>query len=333
MKANRMLGKGLYRRGSSYLLALALLLIASGLGYGQGTVPVNSPAMDANGLTTDQTLLYPATPESVLASGDEISVKLFGVADYTFTGRIAVDGTVQLPLIGITQLRGLSVTQAEQLIAKRLQDAGQYRDPQVILTLAEGPNATVTLSGEMHGIVPVVGSRSLYAALSVGGGLPSSASRTIAILRPGRTEPIVVDIGIDPAHSAAANIPLFPGDTVVVSRIGVVYVSGEFKTPGTVPLTNYGPLTLSQVSALVGGPQYDAKYNELHIIRTVGNRRTVSTVNIKDVLYGKAPDPILQPNDILFLPPSGIKQSLANGSFGAILGVLSFALATIYTVR
>ncbi len=278
-------------------------------------------------------MLYPTTPEPMLAAGDEISLRLFGIPDYTFAGRISVDGSVLLPLVGVTHLQGLSLIEAEQFIAKRLRDAGQYRDPQVILTVVEGPNATITLAGEMHGVVPVVGTRGLYAALSVGGGLPSSASRVVTVLRPGRTEPISVDLGNDPVHSAAANIPLFPGDTVIVSRIGVVYVSGEFRNPGVVPISNYGPLTLSQVSAQVGGPIYSAKYSELHIIRTVGDHRTVTTMNIRDVLYGKAPDPIMQPNDIVFLPPSGLKQSFANGSFGSILGVLSFALATIYSIR
>ncbi len=283
--------------------------------------------------TQDPSLLYPATPEPLLAPGDQIAIRLYGDPDYNFTGRISVDGTVLLPLIGIVPLRGQSITSAEELIAGRLEAAGMYRNPQVILTLAEGPNAIVTLGGEMHAVVPVVGSRSLYAVLAAGGGLPSSASRTLTILRPGRAEPISVDIGNDPLHSAAANVPLLPGDTVVVSRIGVVYVSGEFRNPGVVPITNYGPLTLTQVSAIVGGPVWDARYGQLHIIRTVGDHRTVTTLNIKNVLYGKAADPIMQPNDIIFLPPSPIKSSLANGSLGSVLGVLSFALATFYTIR
>ena len=336
MSLFRRLSSLLGREGSAVLGLLALLcaFLVAAPACAQFTGPTTSADHGMVTSTTgDQTLLYPATPEARLGPGDEISLRLFGINDYTFAGRISVDGTVLLPLIGVTRLQGLSIIEAEQFIAKRLRDEGLYRDPQVILTAAEGPNATVTLAGEMHGVVPVVGSRSLYAALSVGGGLPPTASRTVTVLRPGRQEPITVDLGNDPVHSAAANIPLFPGDTVVVSRIGVVYVSGEFRNPTVVSLNNYGPLTLSQLSAQVGGPSYDAKYSELHIIRTVGDHRTVTTLNIKDVLYGKAPDPIMQPNDIVFLPPSALKSSFQNGSFGSILGVLSFALATIYSLR
>lgn len=283
--------------------------------------------------TVDQASLYPSTPEQLLTPGDQISIHLFDEPDYTFAGRIALDGSVYLPLIGSTHLQGLTVAAAEQLIAQRLRDAGMYRDPQVSVGLTEGPNAVVTMTGELHSVLPVVNSRTLYTAIAAAGGLPASASRTVTVLRPGHAVPISVDIGNDPEHSAAGNIPLFPGDTVIVSRIGVVYVSGQFRSPGVVSMNNYGPLTLSQVSAQVGGPAWDAKYGATHIIRTVGDHRTVTTVNIKDVLYGKAPDPIMQPNDIVFLPPSPIKTPLANGSLGSILGVLSFALATFYTIR
>lgn len=302
------------------------------------TAPVTGTAIPATdtgtaGITSDQALLYPPTPDQLLAAGDQISIRLFSDSEYSFTGRIAVDGTVLLPLLGIVPLQGLSITQAEQMIAQRLEAAGMYRDPQVILQLTEGPNAIITLGGDMHATVPAVGSRTLYSVIATGGGLPSTASRTVQILRPGHAEPISVVLGTDPARERGGLVPVFPGDTVLVSHLGVIYVAGEFRNPGVVQMTNYTPLTLTQISAMVGGPQWDARYNSLHIIRTVGDHRTVTTLNIKDVLYGKKPDPIMEPNDIVFLPPSPIKSSLSNGSLGSVLGLLSFALATFYTLR
>ncbi len=316
------------------LLALACVAISPLMAVAQYNGPAT--AVDhgnAAPVTEDRKLLYPVTPETFLHTGDLLSIHLFGDPDYAVSARVATDGTVLLPLIGTVNLDGLSVNTAEQTIATRLETAGMYRSPQVILQIAEGPDSVVTLAGELHAVVPVVGSRSLYAVLALGGGLPPSASRSVTILRPGQAQPLTVDLGNDPLHSAAANVPTFPGDTVIVSRIGVVYVMGEFRTPGVVPLTNYGPLTLTQVSAIVGGPVYDAKYSELHIIRNNDGRKTVSTLNIKDVLYGRAPDPIMQPNDIIFLPPSSLKASATNGSLGSLLGVISFALAAASTLR
>lgn len=313
------------------LLLVTALPLAARAQYNGPATPSDQTAVNTQ--AADQAALFPSTPETILTPGDMVSIRVYGDPDYAVSVRISVDGTVLLPLLGIVPLQGLNVTTAEEMIARRLESAGMYRNPQVILQITEGPSAIITVAGEMHTVLPVVGSRSLYAVIAAGGGLPNTASRTITILRPGRAQPITVDIGTDPLHSAAGNIPIFPGDTVMVSRIGVVYVSGEFHNPGVVQMTNYAPLTLTQVSAMVGGPVWDGKYNALHIIRTVGDHRTVTTLNIKNVLYGKAPDPIMQPNDIVFLPPSPFKSSLANGSLGSVLGVVSFALATFYTIR
>ena len=321
-----------------FCVCACLVALLAGPGSVLSRAQYNGPPTAAdrvNGVnaTDDRSLLFPNTPDTLLAAGDQIAVRVFGDTDYILTIRIGVDGSALLPLIGQVNFTGLTVSGAEQLIAQRLQDAGMYRNPQVILTITEGPSSVITVAGEMHSVLQVVGSRNLYSVIASAGGLPSNASRLVTIFRAGKTDAVTVDIGNDPMHSAAANIPIFPGDTIVVSRIGVVYVMGEFRSPGVVPMTNYGPLTLTQVSAQVGGPVYDAKYGALHIIRTVGDHRTVVTLNIKNVLYGKAPDPIMQPNDIVFLPPSAFKESISNGSLGSILGIISFGIAAISTLR
>ncbi len=327
--------RGARRFSPRLLLTLAgLLLLLPAAAIAQYNGPITAADNSAAApVTGERRLLYPATPEVLLTPGDLVSIHLFGDPDYSVSSRLATDGTVLLPLIGTISLNGLSTTAAEQTIGQRLEAAGMYRNPQVILQVLEGPTSIVTVAGELHAVVPVVGSRSLYAVIASAGGLPSGASRSVTILRPGQPQPITIDLGNDPLHSAAANVPTFPGDTVMISRIGVVYVMGEFHTPGVVPLTNYGPLTLAQVSAIVGGPLYDAKYSNLHIIRTSDGRKTVSTMNIKDVLYGRIADPVMQPNDIVFLPPSNFKASLTNGSLGSVLGIVSFALAAVSTLR
>jgi polysaccharide export outer membrane protein len=281
-------------------------------------------------VTTDRTLLFPAMRDLQLGPSDLISVRLFGELDYTPQVRIGTDGTALLPLIGVLPLSGLSITQAEELIAKRLLDGGFYRDPQVTVQLVEGPNAVITVVGEAHGNVTVTGSRRLLDILSSVGGLPGTASHIITIHRPGVDQPIVIDLGTDPMHSALANIPVFAGDTIVVARIGVVYMIGAFKSTGTISLTPYSQLTLMQATALSGGPAFQGKYDDLRIVRTIGDRRTVVKVDIKKVLYGKAPDPILQPNDIVFLPDSALKASISNGSLGTILGVVGLLISIAY---
>jgi polysaccharide export outer membrane protein len=310
---------------------LLLTAIASATAQSQ-SIPAPTPAAaPAPALTPstsqDRRLLDPAVHDMTLSPGDLITVRIYGQSDYAPSVRIGADGTVLLPLIGTVELQGLTIPEATHRIAERLSAAGMYRDPQVTLQITEGLGASVTIVGEVHGIVPIIGSRRLLDVLAASGGLPPTASHIVTIRRPGVAQPIVVDLGADLLHSELGNTLLFPGDTIIVSPIGIVYMVGEFKRTGVLPLTANKPLTLIQATALSDGFLFDAKYDDTRIIRTVGDRRTVMKVNVRDVLYGKAPDPILQPGDIVFLPNSALKTAFNNGTFSTALSITSLILA------
>jgi polysaccharide export outer membrane protein len=309
------------------LLALLLLCACAHAQFNGppslGTTEINRPIT----FTTDPSILYPAEPDLVLAPGDLIAIHIYADSDYIPTARIAPDGTVLLPLIGIVHLQGLSVIKAEQLIAEKLVAAGMYRDPQVSLQIAEGPNSVVTIAGEVHGVIPVIGPRRLLDVLTAAGGLPATASHIITINRPGLAQPIVVDLGSDPLNSSLGDIPVLRGDTIITSRIGIVYVLGAFKTSGVIPLNAYTPLTLTELTSLSGGMLFEGRSKDLRIIRTVGNSRTVAVYDIKKVLDGKAPDPILQPNDIVYLPIVPLKQALSSGGLASVLGLVTLAIS------
>lgn len=279
--------------------------------------PVNLPVTP----TTDPAILYPASRDIVLEQGDLLTVQLYGMTDYTPAVRVSLDGSIQLPLIGILHVEGLTVHQAENLIAQRLTSAGMYRNPQVIIQLTEAPNQAVTITGEMHGVIPIAGQKRLYDVLSAAGGLPATASHTITINRPGVPQPIVINLGTDPSKSAYANVPVFPRDTIVVPRVGVVYLLGAFKNQGPVPLQQNAPLTLMQAAAIGGGPGFEGRFNDLRIIRTVGLERKAVHIDMKKVLDGKAPDPVLQADDIVLLPTNPMKAAIKSGGLSTVVGI------------
>lgn len=148
----------------------------------------------------------------------------------------------------------------------------------------------------------------------------------VVINRPGNPEPIVIDLGTDPATSSGANIPIFPRDTIVISRVGVVYLLGAFKTQGAFPLQQNAPMTLMQLAAIGGGPGFEGKGGDLRLVRTSGTSRTVVSVDLNKVINGEAPDPILQADDIVFLPTSNVKAAIKVGGLGTLLGVISIML-------
>ncbi len=165
--------------------------------------------------------------------------------------------------------------------------------------------------------------------LAGAGGLPATASHLITINRPGVAQPIVIDLGPDPLHSAQANIPVFARDTVIVSRVGVVYVLGAFRTQGAIPLQQNTPLTLMQVAALGNGYGWEGQLNDVQLVRTVGLSRSVVHVDFKKVLKGQAPDPVLQTDDIVFLPSNSIRAAIKVGGINTLFGILSTIIFSI----
>jgi polysaccharide export outer membrane protein len=201
-----------------------------------------------------------------------------------------------------------------------------YRDPQVTVQITESTNGVITIAGEAHAVIPANSERPLLEVIAAAGGLPVNASHIITIDRPGVEKPIVVDLGNDPMHSQQINIPLYPGDTVIVSKVGVVYMLGEFKTAGVIPIQQNSPLTLLQATSVAGGTLYDGKYQDLRIIRTINQQRTLVRVDIKRVMLGQDPDPLLQADDIVYLPTSAVKSAIVSGGLNLLVNVANLAL-------
>jgi len=313
------------------LLLLALALPAAALAQFSGPgVKTANPNINIDAVTTDSSVLHPANPSIYVHPGDLVAVHIFGSIDYAPTVRVALDSTLQLPLVGVISVKGLTIDQVENLIAKKLKDGGMYLDPQVTIQITESTNGVITVSGEAHAVIPASSERSLLEVIAAAGGLPVNASHTIVVDRPGIEKPIVVDLGNDPLRGKLVNIPLFPGDTVIVSRVGVVYMLGEFKTPGVIPIQQNSPLTLLQAAAVTGGVLYDGKYQDLRIIRTVDQRRTLVQCDVKRVMLGKDPDPILQADDIVYLPTSAVKSAIVSGGLNILLSVVQIGLVAIY---
>jgi polysaccharide export outer membrane protein len=280
--------------------------------------------------TTDPAILYPTSRDVRLVQGDLLAFHVYGPTDYSPTVRVSQDGTVQLPLIGIVHVGGLTLEEAQTTVADRLNSAGMFRNPSVTIQITESPNQIVTVTGEMHGVLPVAGQKRLYDVFGALGGLPPTASHTITINRPGVPEPIVIDLGTDPAKSALANVPVFAQDTIVVSRVGIVYLLGSFKTQGPIPLQQNSPLTLMQAASIGGGVGFEGRYKDLRIIRTVGAERKVVNLDVSKVFEGKLPDPVLQPDDIVFLPSDAMKRAIQAGGVGTVLGFASILILAFH---
>ncbi len=349
-------GRPSWRQSWTIGFAAGLCLLGLGMQpcFGQFTGPSLSLPTQPNTVelpTNDPALLKATERDIRLGFGDVLTIHLFGSTDFNPVVKVTADGTVQLPLVGVIAVAGLTVEEVENLIAQRLVAAGYFNNPQVLVELTAAVNQYATITGEIHAVVPLYGIRRLFDVLAAatpgaasattavanissgvlggGSGWPSTASHVITIFRQGVPEPIVINIGTDPARVQAANIVILPHDLIVIAKVGVVYVLGAFQKQGAIPLDQNTPLTLMQATALSGGAGYEGRYEDLRLIRTEGLERKVVKVDIKRIQRGQDPDPILQADDIVFLPTNIWKATIKNGGISTLIGLVDIAVIAL----
>ena len=90
-----------------------------------------------------------------------------------------------------------------------------------------------------------------------------------------------------------------PGDVVSVQVSDRIYVYGNVNKQGIVEMKE--PLTLTQALASAGGMKSATQLENIRVVRQKpGSTEHIETVyNFKEISKGKAPDPFLEPNDIV----------------------------------
>ena len=114
-----------------------------------------------------------------------------------------------------------------------------------------------------------------------------------------------------------------PGDTVIVSKVGSVFVLGYVKTPAAIPLTNNAPITVLRALAMAGGVNYGAGLSKARIIRTTaGNQQVEIRLDLKKIMFGQQQDVGLLSNDILLVPANAFKAGMAAEGAGVVASLL-----------
>lgn len=281
--------------------APALSVSPAGSGSGIAVVP---PRTEGNAPAA-------LNSELLIGPGDLLEVSVFG-ADYTKQVRVSSNGDITLPFADTLRVNGLTPSQAEALIAKRMSDGGYFNDPKVSVLHKEYATQGVSVLGEVQkpGTYPMPGPRNLFDALSAAGGTTQRAGNTVWVTHRARPEqPEVVSLAQD-SNSARQNIQVYPGDTVVVSKAGVVYVVGDVRLPGGFIMEG-SRMTILQAVAMAQGPNTTAALNSARLIRRSGTENSPQEIpiHLSKILSAKAPDLNMQAEDILFVPASAAKTA------------------------
>lgn len=264
-----------------------------------------------------------------ISAGDILELTVYGVQDLAQRVRVSNAGDVYLPLLDYVHLDGLTIDQAQNLIAEKYKDGGFLVNPHVSITIAESVSG-VTIRGQVAkpGVYPILGSAGLLDIIASAGGTTADASDVVTIThRDHPDRPDTVTLSDDPTKNQAANIPVYQGDTVLVPKAGIIYVVGQVQSPAGLALTKYNSISATKALAMVHGPASNASLNHTFIIRkTPDGQQQNIPIPLGKILKAQSPDVMLQAEDIVYVPNSTAKAVAKRAGDAAI------ALATAATI-
>jgi polysaccharide export outer membrane protein len=264
-----------------------------------------------------------------LGTGDLVEIGVYNVPEMDTKTRVSSNGDIYLPLVDYVHVDGLTVDEAERVIEKRLDQGGFVNSPHVQLFVHEYASAGASVLGEVGkpGVYPVLGDQTLFSVISAAGGFTDRAGKSITITRHDQPDkPLTVPLALNPQDHPETNVPIYPGDTIMVRRADVVFVVGEVSRPSGLMMGDGGRLSVLQAIALAGGTTSSAKLSGARIIRKGPTGLTELPVRLKSLLKAKSDDIQLEANDILFIP-SG--HSLGRTSATALQMAASASLLVV----
>jgi polysaccharide export outer membrane protein len=270
---------------------------------------------------------YKIGPEDLL----EISV--FEEEKLNKTVRVSSQGNINLPLLGILRVKGLTANELEKEIRDLL--AEKYlQNPNVNVFIKEYRSQRISVMGavEKPGVFDVTGQKTILDMLAMAGGLKggpeNEAGQLLFLIRPPDLEGVaskekrdsdelplrtfVIDLEeLLVKGDLTLNLPLIHGDVINVPVSGKIFVGGEVNKSGGFPLRGKR-MTVSQAITMAEGLKPKANGAETKIFRysEQGTEKEILSVNVYAIQNGKTEDPYLKENDIIIVPKSGVKSFL-----------------------
>lgn len=229
----------------------------------------------------------------VVGAGDTVDIQVYGEPDLSGVVVVSESCTVTLALVDRIDVCGLTADQLEAAVTTAY--AGDYLlNPSVKVRVTEFLSQRVDVLGEVGKPGPqyLRGSTSLLEVISLAGGALETALWVVVVHEDGETQRYSID-----AVSAGETPQVGGGDKVFLESGGVVYVEGQIRKPGAVPLTD--GLTVTQALALAGGPDEFASVRRVLVRKSTGEKLRV---NVTRVNRGKDDDPILSEDDYVVVP-------------------------------
>ena len=261
----------------------------------------------------------------VLGPGDRVVIRCPGAVEFTADPiRIDDDGHVTLPFVGRVGVGGHTVSDSEKLLNADL--SRFLRHPEVQVSVVEARSQPVSVLGAVKnpGFYQLEGGKTLAEVLALSGGLRPDAGEILTLRRAATSDstpnPALQSSGgtllefnvndVIKGRDQRSLVEVRPHDVITVSQAPVIYVVGQVRRPGGFPLIGKTDCTVLQALSLAEGLEHTAAGKRAVVLRKQSpSGRVQIPLNLDRILAGRAPDPPLYPDDVLFVPNNSAKSA------------------------
>ena len=265
-------------------------------------------------------------PEYIIGPEDVLEISLWeGTEEKKHTMTVRSDGNISISFLEDVNVSGLTARQVDKTITERL--ANFVKNPRVDVLVKDVNSKKVHLLGEINilesqggtpgrglpsgpGNYALKGKTTILDVLVTAGGATTNADLKIArLIRGGETYTVNL-YKIMFQGDASQNVILDAGDMIIIPEYPTtrdkVFVLGEVKNPGAYSFKH--EIDMVTAISLAGGYSYDAKEQNILVIRGYPAKTNVLVANLKDLLtQGDFSQNIpLQSGDVVYVPRSVI---------------------------
>lgn len=243
----------------------------------------------------------------VLTTDDAITITVLGHETLSTTATILTDGTINVPIVGTVQAKGMTVKALETLLTKGFSQ--ELNQPKVTVSVKESRPRQVNVIGTARtpGLYPIrEGWRLLNLLAACGGPAQAPELTSATLVTKDAPNGLVLDLVklMNGTADTSQNVPLSPGDILFMSArdpvVAMVQVVGEVAKPGLYPIPTDGATVLSLLTQ-AGGATPAAALTRAQVTHGGQTR----DVNLHPV-YNKLDDPSaklkLVAGDTLLIP-------------------------------
>ena len=226
-------------------------------------------------------------PDSyILDVNDEISIAVWGYADYNNKFKVNEDGFIQIPEFGRIYVKGLSFGAVKEQIGKRLATFINPSNTKYEITLNYSRTIDVNIVGEVKspGTYQIPAINSVYNAINAANGITDIGSvRDIQVRRDGKTIKRfdVYEFLFNPLLQQ--NFYLQKGDFIYVStQSKLIKITGSVRRPAKYEL--FKGENLNELVKFAGGFAPDAYIKSVQIIRSNNDKSQIIDVDYEQIL-------------------------------------------------